>query len=724
MEKIGKVLLDDTYYPGEDLYSDGAIEDHLLELVKKYPKEDYNRIIARERDWAVLYHLAHERENILSWYPLCPQAKVLEIGSGCGAVTGAASGEGRSVTCIDLSKRRSAINAVRNQDTEGIQICVGNFQDIEKGLACDFDYATLIGVFEYGRGYIGGKQPYHVFLKTVMSHIKPGGKLLMAIENKFGMKYWAGCTEDHVGRYFEGLEGYPGTEGVRTFSRPELIRILEECGCSNYRFYYPYPDYKLPMVIYSDEYLPKKGQLTGNICNFDRDRLVLMDEGKVFDQVIEDGLFPLYSNSFFVEITKGETAKEGEKHIVYTKFSSGRSPSFAIRTQIICEEDGERTVYKEPEFEQGNGHTLGIVQKSAQLEQEWSKKNVFQINRCSQTSRQGQVAFEYLEGTTLEEDLDRLVLEGRIEEAAAQIQEAVRKIKQSAVPCGFYMTPQFLEVFGEVEIPADTPSFSVADIDLIFSNLIVSKEGRLVVLDCEWTFCFPVPVAFLVYRALHYYLQGASIRKVLADEMDPFQLFGFTGEDMQRYGMMERNFQNYIHGGYVSLGEMYRSMGKLAVPLWKLTEGAAPRRMQVYWDMGDGFSEKDSYFVVQGFREETARILEFPEGAKSVWIDPVLSACILKDVRLQWMDGTVAEYLVNGYQLEEGCFLFDHTDPKIILTDIPKGEHKISVYYRLSVLEEETAALLKHMLNTKERRVKKKIQGLIKGQGYEKERTI
>lgn len=54
MEKIGKVLLDDTYYPGEDLYSDGAIEDHLLELVKKYPKEDYNRIIARERDWAVL----------------------------------------------------------------------------------------------------------------------------------------------------------------------------------------------------------------------------------------------------------------------------------------------------------------------------------------------------------------------------------------------------------------------------------------------------------------------------------------------------------------------------------------------------------------------------------------------------------------------------------------------------------------------------------------------
>ncbi len=72
----------------------------------------------------------------------------------------------------------------------------------------------------------------------------------------------------------------------------------------DYKFYYPYPDYKLPSVIYSDEYLPKQGELNRNICNFDRDRLVLFDEGKVFDQVIKDGLFPLYSNSFFIEITK------------------------------------------------------------------------------------------------------------------------------------------------------------------------------------------------------------------------------------------------------------------------------------------------------------------------------------------------------------------------------------------------------------------------------------
>ncbi len=304
MERIGNVILDDTHYPGEDLYSDGAVEDRILDLVQSCPGKEFPNVIAKEQDWAVMYHLAHERENILSWYPFAPGAKVLEVGSGCGAVTGAAAADAKSVTCIDLSKKRSMINAQRHKDSGNITIRLGNFQDVEKDLERDFDYATLIGVFEYGQGYIGGDRPYHGFLTTVMEHVRPGGKLLLAIENKFGLKYWAGCREDHVGTYFEGLEGYQHTAGVRTFTLPGLRKIMEECGYTDYKFYYPYPDYKFPAVIYSDGYLPRQGELNRNICNFDRDRLVLMDEGKVYDEILKDGLFPLYANSFFVEITK------------------------------------------------------------------------------------------------------------------------------------------------------------------------------------------------------------------------------------------------------------------------------------------------------------------------------------------------------------------------------------------------------------------------------------
>ena len=33
-ETIGKVFLDTTYYPGQDLYSDGAIEDEMLAIAR------------------------------------------------------------------------------------------------------------------------------------------------------------------------------------------------------------------------------------------------------------------------------------------------------------------------------------------------------------------------------------------------------------------------------------------------------------------------------------------------------------------------------------------------------------------------------------------------------------------------------------------------------------------------------------------------------------------
>ena len=38
-EKIGNVILDYTYYPGEDQYSDGTVEDEMLEMAKSCPPE-------------------------------------------------------------------------------------------------------------------------------------------------------------------------------------------------------------------------------------------------------------------------------------------------------------------------------------------------------------------------------------------------------------------------------------------------------------------------------------------------------------------------------------------------------------------------------------------------------------------------------------------------------------------------------------------------------------
>lgn len=305
-ELIGKVRIDDTFYSGTDLYSDGDAENEILDIVQRYPQDAYKKIIAERKNWPVLYHLSEIRENILNWYPFEKDASVLEIGAGCGAVTGCIASKVSEVTCIELSKRRSLINAYRHRNSENITILTGNFETIEKQLTRKYDYITLIGVFEYAASYLSGEHPYNDFLEIIMEHLKEKGKLLLAIENKLGMKYWAGCQEDHFGGYFLGIEGYPGKKGILTFSKAELEHIIRQVPTvSGYEFYYPYPDYKFPMAIYSDGFLPQKGSLNMNIRNFDMDRYVLFDETKAFDSVLSAGLFQEFSNSFLVSIEKG-----------------------------------------------------------------------------------------------------------------------------------------------------------------------------------------------------------------------------------------------------------------------------------------------------------------------------------------------------------------------------------------------------------------------------------
>ena len=217
-EKIGNVILDDTYYPGEDLYSDGIIEDELLEIAKKYKEDELNQVIAQREQWAVLYHMSKIRGNIIEWIPMDKSEKVLEIGSGCGAITGTLARKAKMVTCIELSRKRSMINAYRNQSNNHIYVYMGNFSEIEKNLKEPFDIITLIGVFEYAQGYIEGQEPYIEFLNKIRYHLSEKGRIIIAIENRLGLKYWAGCREDHTGGYFDGLEGYPLQGGVRTFS--------------------------------------------------------------------------------------------------------------------------------------------------------------------------------------------------------------------------------------------------------------------------------------------------------------------------------------------------------------------------------------------------------------------------------------------------------------------------------------------------------------------------
>ncbi len=610
-ETTGKVVIDDTHYPGEDLYCDGAVEDEILEIVKSRGADGYPEAIEERKSWPVLYHLSRLRENIVSWVPVKKTDKVLEVGSGCGAITGALARKAQSVTCVELSRKRSLINACRNAACENVTIKLGNFQEMEPLLACDYDYIFLIGVFEYAQGYIGGDTPYETFLALMKRHLAPGGRMVIAIENRLGLKYWAGCKEDHLGTYFDGLESYPGGGGVRTFTRAALEEICRADGITDYSFYYPYPDYKFMTCLYSDERLPKVGELSDNMRNFDRDRLMLFDEKLVFDSLIREGLFPWFSNSYVLVI--------GEKlPVVYARFSNDRAPEYAIRTEIRkngSSPDGKEAfeVRKIPLTGEAVSHVGRLSENAGKLEAAFAGSGL-KVNRCRMDG--DEAVFEYLPGRTLEELLDESLEQGDREGFRALFDRYCRL----------------------VEYPGQTPLY---DHDLIFPNIIVDGQDWNLI-DYEWVFEKETPVREIIARALYCYALGSERRKKISLEL--MEELGYQEIRFQETAMRELAFQKYTTGKRKSMIEIWEAIHCPVVPVDELSrnylQAQERNRIQIYEDLGNGFSEETSYFLLEGYREkELLRIeIEGKPGLQAVRLDPALDYCFVR----------VASLLVNG----------------------------------------------------------------------------
>lgn len=296
-EKIGQALLDYRFYSGNDQYSDGDIEEELLAMTRC---QDFSEIeiLAKDHRWPLLSHLSPQRRNLLEWYDFSPNASILEIGAGCGALTGLLCEKTAKVTAVELSRKRAEITARRCQKHANLHIMVGNLNEMH--FEEKFDYITLIGVLEYAAKFTESSQPYEDFLKKISRFLAPQGTLILAIENKFGLKYWAGAREDHTRGFFEGLEGYPNSSGIATFGKNELTDLLQRVGFHSLEYYYPVPDYKMPKTVYSQYCLPQEGQLDACAPNYDQDRLVLFREDMAYDHLIRNQNFEFFANSFLI----------------------------------------------------------------------------------------------------------------------------------------------------------------------------------------------------------------------------------------------------------------------------------------------------------------------------------------------------------------------------------------------------------------------------------------
>lgn len=230
----------------------------------------------------------------------------------------------------------------------------------------------------------------------------------------------------------------------------------------------------------------------------------------------------------------------------------------------------------------------------------------------------------------------------------------------------------------------------MSNIDLVPANILLQDSG-VSVIDYEWTFRFPIPCNFILYRMIHYYLESDGKRAVLRD-LDFYKKAGISEKELEIYAEMERNFQKYMEGGHVPLREMYDevSPGKVDIMAYydRIRAACATRRLQVFYDRGNDFSEADSDIYPM-----TKHGIDFgitvPQNVRRLRLDPGEAAGGLVLKKLVFENGKEADFSSNGFPIGNGRYYFGGGDPQFVIESLPKNTGKL--YIEIEVMKESEA---------------------------------
>jgi len=549
-QTLPKINLD--FYSGEDLYSDGEIEDDILDIVKS--NTDFSKILASDKRWPVLYHLSPLRRNLLEWYNPDKEDRLLEIGAGCGALTGLFCEKVKEVVAVELSKRRAEIIAARNRDKSNLEIIVGNLNDIS--FDKKFDIITLIGVLEYSGKYTNTDNPYCDFLIQIKKLLKPEGTLIVAIENKFGLKYWAGAKEDHNGRYFDSIENYLNDDSIRTFGNSELKDLLNQSGFENVKFYYPMPDYKLPTQVFSDDLLPDIGQLLDTSPNYDSERVIFFNESTAYDNLILNKQFGFFANSFLLFCNN--TGKGPPT--VYSKFNRERLPKFQIETSIFREE-GILRALKKPLTLEAKKHIACLQDNYELLKDHYNKIKVTNAQYMDDN-----IVFDFINGKSLDRLLINAVFNKNINEFYRLLDRFVDCAKSTNTTEEGNSKKNNIssDIFDDYSDIGSDNYEELVNMDLNFDNIYLDENNDIVLIDYEWVFNNKVPVNVMIFRSMEYFCGKYSYYiKDFINLKDLSNRYKISDAEIEIYKGMEKRFQSYVMGKKLpySINKRYKKTG-------------------------------------------------------------------------------------------------------------------------------------------------------------------
>lgn len=335
-------------------YSDGEETEARLHKILSQAQDlssESSELQAQIIDWPTEYHLSVTRANLLRPLKLDGVTRVLELGCGCGSISRyLGEQEGIHVDAVEGSPIRADLAALRCADLPNVKISTANFNDI--AFPSDYyDLVLFVGVTEYA-GRFSERETDQEALQDLLALGKSAAKLtgvvLVAIENRLGMKYLMGASEDHYAQPFVGLDNYPESTGIRTYSKNEWESQIEQAGFANRQFIYPFPDYKVPTLLLNETAgIEKNESVFSDIKSRDysRDFDLAEDEHRIWQGLAAAGNLAEHSNSFLILMGRDKRSIASMAAFEVSHFAN---PELAYLTPQAPVANGSERAIEEP----------------------------------------------------------------------------------------------------------------------------------------------------------------------------------------------------------------------------------------------------------------------------------------------------------------------------------------------------------------------------------------
>ena len=552
-------------------YSDGQAAEQALRDILVHAKDRSSLSVELDiaaSDWVTRYHLGSERANLYRFLDLTGIKQCLELGCGCGAISRYLGEQGFFLDAVEGNFQRAEIAALRCAGLNNVAIIHSDFNH-SRVPKKRYDLVLLNGVLEYAGKFFPGTVTSDTaarqVLRLAVSALKPSGVLCLAIENRMGLKYWLGAKEDHYNEVYRGIYGYPLEDEIRTWDRQELNTLFSSLSGYHYRYIYPFPDYKMPRAILTDDYVQNNPDCYSHLY-----RILSQDNGQPLRANANEFLtwmglrssekFTDFANSFFVLFSRDKESINAIAPYDFAHFSGlGRKPCYRVMTRK------KRDV---PE-----------VAKKQLIPTRSDNQDILYHNLKPGPFVQGPL----LATTWLIHCLVRNF---------AEFRNDIDKYYE-------YLCAYFRE--------HDQPEYGF---DLLPFNIVVNEEGEYRFIDQEWGYHADITPEYILFRALLWFpCNSQNVLNPLVSEfglstVKDFIHFGFesTGlslseKDLDRFISLEEHFQSCVE--LQQRTDPVRRM--LEEPLFASEisdRGPNVFLAQLYWQDDEGtFDEKRSVYV-------------------------------------------------------------------------------------------------------------------------------